>query len=488
MTMRDPRQLRHDILSRRCFLGRCGAAGLGGLALQTLLSEDGVLGGAISDDPLAPKPPHHQPRAKSIIYLHMAGSPPQHDTFDPKPLLQQLHGQKCPKDFIEGRRLAFIKGHPTLLGSPHGVVRAGESGLEMSELLPHLAGVADKLCVVRSMKTDEFNHAPAQLLLHTGSNQFGQASLGSWSVYGLGTGNRDLPGFVVMVSGGTDPSGGKALWSSGFLPSHYQATQIRTLGDPVFFLSDPEGMTRETRRRSLDALKRLNEIERDRSGDDEVTSRIEQYELAYRMQASVPGVMDLQLESPDTLSLYGAEPGKSTFANHCLLARRLVESGVRFVQLYDWGWDIHGTAPHDDLITQFPKKCKDIDRPIAALLTDLDRRGLLDETLVVWGGEFGRTSMNEKRGGSRYLGRDHHPDCFTIWMAGGGTKRGHIHGKTDELGYFIEEGEVHVRDLQATILHLLGFDPHRLRYPYLGLNQRLIGPADWPRVRHELIA
>ena len=354
--------------------------------------------------------------------------------------------------------------------------------------MPRIARRADKLCVVRSMKTDEFNHAPAQMLLHTGSNQFGHGSLGSWSVYGLGTRNRDLPGFVVMVSGGTDPSGGKALWSSGFLPSHYQATQIRTVGDPVFFLSDPKGMSRASRRRSLDALKKLNEIERARTGDDEVASRIEQYELAYRMQTSVPGAMDLKSESAETLDLYGAEPGKSTFANHCLLARRLVESGVRFVQLYDWGWDIHGTSPGDDLITQFPKKCKDVDRPIAALIKDLDRRGLLDETLIVWGGEFGRTSMNEKRGGSKYLGRDHHPDCFTRWMAGGGGRAGHVHGGTDELGYFITEGAVHVRDLQATILHLLGLDPHRLHFEHQGLNQRLIGPANWPRVRSELLA
>ena len=482
MSMRDPLELHHDRLSRRCFLGRCGAAGLGGLALETLLAQGGP------GDPLAPKAPHHTPRARSVIYLHMAGSPPQHDTFDPKPKLKELHGQKCPKSFIEGRRLAFIKGHPTLLGSPHDTVRAGESGLEMTALMPHLSRHADKLCVVRSMKTDEFNHAPAQLLLHTGSSQFGHASLGSWSVYGLGTANRDLPGFVVMISGDTDPSGGKALWSSGSLPSHYQATQIRTLGDPVFFLSDPKGMTRETRRRGLDTLKRLNELERARSGDDEITSRIEQYELAYRMQASVPGVMDLKRESAETLALYGAEPGKPTFANHCLLARRLVESGVRFVQLYDWGWDIHGTSPGDDLITQFPKKCKHVDRPIAALLEDLERRGLLQDTLVVWGGEFGRTSMNEKRNGSKLLGRDHHPDCFTIWMAGGGVKAGHVHGSTDELGYFIEDGEVHVRDLQATILHALGFDPHRLHYAYQGLDNRLIGPADWPRVRHELFA
>ena len=479
----DPSRL----LSRRHFLGRCGAAGLGGIALESLLAEQ-VGGGALSSDPLAPKAPHHTPRARSVIYLHMAGSPPQHDTFDPKPKLQELNGQKCPKEFIEGRRLAFIKGHPTLLGSPHGTVRAGESGLEMTALMPRIARHADKLCVVRSMRTDEFNHAPAQLFLHTGSNQFGHGSLGSWSLYGLGTSNRDLPGFVVMVSGGTDPSGGKALWNSGFLPSHFQATQIRTMGDPVFFLSDPRGMSRETRRRSLDSLRRLNEMERERTGDDEIASRIEQYELAFRMQASVPEVMDLKRESQDTLELYGAEPGKPTFANHCLLARRLVESGVRFVQLYDWGWDIHGTNPGDDLITQFPKKCADVDRPIAALLEDLDRRGLLDQTLVVWGGEFGRTSMNEKRGGSKLLGRDHHPDCFTIWMAGGGVKQGHIHGATDELGYFIADTEVHVRDLQASILHLLGLDPHRLAFPYQGLENRLIGPEEWPRVRHELFA
>ncbi|MAG55429.1 MAG: sulfatase [Planctomycetes bacterium] len=487
MSTQDPIRARAEQCSRRDFLGRCGSLSLGGLALSTLLADDGVAQ-SVASDPLAPRVPHHPARARSVIYLHMAGSPPPHDTFDPKPELNARDGQLCPKHFIEGRRLAFIKGHPTLLGSPHGVVRAGESGLAMTELLPHLATVADELCVIRSMKTDEFNHAPAQLLLHTGSNLFGHASMGAWATYGLGTENSDLPGYVVMISGGTDPSGGKTLWSSGFLPSHFQATQIRGFGDPVFYLSNPRGMSRESRRRSLDALRKLNEIEEVRTGDPEVRSRINQYELAFRMQESVPEVMDIRREPAEVRELYGADPGKPSFANHCLLARRLVERGVRFVQLYDWGWDIHGTGKHDDLMTQFPMKCRQTDRPIAALLKDLRRRGLLDSTLVVWGGEFGRTSMNEKRNGSRFLGRDHHPDCFTIWMAGGGARAGSVFGETDPLGYTVHQDPVHVRDLQATILWQLGLDPHRRSYSYQGLRRRLIGPADWPRVRHELLA
>jgi len=312
--------------------------------------------------------------------------------------------------------------------------------------------------------------------------------MGSWVTWGLGSMNADLPGFVVLVSGGTDPSGGKALWSSGYLPSEYQGVQCRTRGDSILYVSDPKGMARTTRRRSLDALRSLNELELDAVGDPETASRIEQYELAYRMQTSVPEAMDIGNEPESVHQAYGTKPGETAFANNCLLARRLVEQGVRFVQLYDWGWDIHGTGSHDDLLTQFPKKCEQTDRPIAALLEDLDQRGLLDETLVVWSGEFGRTSMNEKRGGSTYLGRDHHPDCFTMWMAGGGVKRGLVYGSTDELGYFIHENPMSVHDLQATILHLLGLDPHTLRYRYQGLQQRLIGPAEGPEVVHDLIA
>ena len=461
-------------LTRRDFLSRSGV-GLGAIALSTLLDGRRTL--------RAPSP-----RAKRVIYLHMAGSPPPQDTLDFKPKLQELSGTPCPEEFIENRRLAFIKGHPTLLGSPHGARPVGGNGLHVSELLPHFAEIVDDVTVIRSMSTTEFNHAPAQLLLHTGSPRFGAASMGSWVSWGLGSLNRDLPTFVVMVSGGTDPSGGKSLWNSGFLPSHHQAAQLRSKGDPILFIENPDGMSPAVRRRSLDALRDLNELEHQRIGDPETLSRIEQYELAWRMQSSVPEVMDIAREPAEVHALYGSTPGKASFANNCLLARRLVEKGVRFVQLYDWGWDIHGTATNDDLMTQFPKKCREVDRPVAALVKDLKRRGLLDDTLVIWGGEFGRTSMNEKRNGSKLLGRDHHPDCFTIWMAGGGVKRGLVYGASDELGYFVHENELPVRDLQATILHLLGLDPHRTSYPYQGLDQRLIGPADTPRVRHEILA
>jgi hypothetical protein len=329
------------------------------------------------------------------------------------------------------------------------------------------------------------------MFLFTGSPNFGGASLGSWVTYGLGSENEDLPGFVVLVSGGTDPTGGKSLRGSGFLPSVFQGVQCRTVGEPILFVGDPAGMNRDDRRRSLDALKALNEIELREFGDAETLSRIEQYELAFRMQTSVPGVMNIADEPPSVLEEYGAKPGEGRFANSCLLARRLVERGVRFVQLFDWGWDCHGTGPGDDIVKHLPEKTKQIDRPIAALLADLKRRGLLHETLVVWGGEFGRTSMNEARGGSKSLGRDHHPHCFTLWLAGGGVKAGTSFGATDEFGYFIprESDKVSVRDLQATMLHLLGIDPFRQKFAYQGLDQRLIGPDDAEaRIRPELLA
>jgi hypothetical protein len=338
------------------------------------------------------------------------------------------------------------------------------------------------------MWTDQFNHAPAELYLFTGSPRNGAAAMGSWITYGLGTENQDLPGFVVLISGGTDPTGGKALWSTGFLPSVYQGVQCRTTGEPILYVNNPAGMDRTTRRRSLDVLKRLNEAELRDFGDPETLTRIEQYELAYRMQIAVPDVMDISRESPKVLDLYGAKPGQASFANNCLLARRLVERGVRYVQLFDWGWDCHGTGPGDDIVQHLPKKCKEIDQPIAALLTDLEHRGLLEQTLVIWGGEFGRTSMNEARGGSTFLGRDHHPHCFTIWLAGAGIKPGITLGATDEFGYFITEGKMTVHDLQATILHLLGLDAWKLRYPYQGLQQRLIGPEGDAKVRHEILA
>ena len=474
--------------TRRQFLKNC-QTGLGALALATLLQRDGRAASAPNPvNPMTPRPPHFAPKARSVIYLHMSGAPPQLDLFDYKPKLVEHHMQPCPEELLKNQRFPFIKGHPKLLGTPYKFRQHGQSGAWVTELLPHLSKQVDDIAFVKAMHTDQFNHAPAELLLYTGSPRAGGAAMGSWITYGLGSENQDLPGFVVLISGGTDPTGGKALWSTGFLPSVYQGVQCRTVGDPVLYVSNPKGMDRDVRRRSLDALRRLNEYELQQFGDPETLTRIEQYELAFRMQLAVPEVMDIGREPKRIQEAYGAQPGAASFANNCLLARRLVERGVRYVQLYDWGWDIHGTGPGDDLSTAFPKKCKDIDQPIAALLTDLKARGLFEETLVIWGGEFGRTSMNEARNGSKYLGRDHHPHCFTIWLAGAGIKGGVTLGATDELGYFITEGKMSVHDLQATILHLLGLDPWKLNYTYQGLQQRLIGPEGDAQVRRELLA
>jgi len=443
-----------------------------------------VLGDVIN--PLAPKPAPFAPKAKRVIYLHMSGSPPQHDLFDFKPKLIEMNGQPCPDSFLKGERFAFIKGHPKCLGTPHKFAQHGKAGTWISSLLPNIAKRVDDIAVVRSMWTDQFNHAPAELLLHTGNPIAGKASMGSWVTYGLGSESENLPGFVVLVSGGTDPTGGKSLWSSGFLPSVYQGMQCRSSGEPILYVTDPKGMSRDTRRRSLDALRKLNEIELQTFGDPETLTRINQYELAYRMQIAVPEVMDIGKESPQTLAAYGAQPGSGSFANNCLLARRLVEQGVRYVQLFDWGWDMHGIGADNDLITGLPNKCKQMDQPVGALLSDLKQRGLLDDTLVVWGGEFGRTPLNEERNGSKFLGRDHHPHAFSIFLAGAGIKPG-SYGETDELGYRIVDGKTHVHDLQATILHQLGFDPHKLSFPYQGLNQRLIGPTEEPRVMRDVL-
>lgn len=474
--------------TRRHFLRNC-QLGLGAWALAELLGPHASAAPLPEvEHPLAAKPPQFPARARAVIYLHMSGGPPQHDLFDWKPTLVEHHMQPCPEELLKGARFAFIKGHPKLLGTPYKFARHGQCGTWVSELLPKLANHVDEMAIVRSMVTDQFNHAPAELFLYTGAPRAGNASMGSWITYGLGSENQDLPGFVVLISGGTDPTGGKSLWSSGFLPSVYQGVQCRSEGEPILYVSDPRGLSRELRRRSLDALRRLNELELETFGDPETLTRISQYELAYRMQISVPEVMDISREPAWVLEQYGAQPGAGTFANNCLLARRLVEQGVRYVQLFDWGWDCHGTVADNDIVHHLPKKCQEVDRPIAALLSDLKARGLLDETLVIWGGEFGRTAMNEARGGSTFLGRDHHPHCFTIWLAGGGIRGGLSFGETDELGYFVVKDKVTIPDLQATILHLLGLDPYRLTYRYQGLDQRLIGPTDEPRVRYELLA
>ncbi|MBI1903931.1 MAG: DUF1501 domain-containing protein [Planctomycetia bacterium] len=474
-------------VTRRHFLSQSSAA-LGAIALGSLLSEGRAAEADPGANPNEARPPHVRPKARNVIYLHMSGSPPQHELFDFKPKLVELNMQPCPEEFLKNQRFPFIKGHPKLLGTPYKFAQHGRSGTWVSELLPNIAGIVDDLAVVKSMHTDQFNHAPAELFIYTGSPRAGGAAMGSWITYGLGAESQDLPGFVVMISGGTDPTGGKALWSSGFLPSVYQGVQCRTTGDPILYVNNPAGMDRDVRRRSLDALKKLNEFELAEIGDPETIARIGQYELAYRMQVSVPDVMDIGRETKETIETYGASPGGASFANNCLLARRLVERGVRYVQLFDWGWDTHGTGAGDDIVQHLPNKCKEVDRPVAALIRDLKQRGLLDETLVIWGGEFGRTSMNEARGGSKFLGRDHHPHCFTIFLAGGGIKPGMVYGATDELGYFITEGKTSVHDLQATILHLLGLDPLRFTYPYQGLQQRLIGPEGNAKVQRQLLA
>ena len=458
--------------TRRHFLGQCGL-GLAGMFLNSAAQGAATPAG----------------KAKSVIYLHMAGSPSQLELFDYKTELKKYTGQPCPDEFLRGKRFAFIKGVPKMLGTPFEFKRRGQSGAYVSELLPHFSKVVDEVSIIRSMNTDQFNHAPAQLFVHTGSPRFGAASMGAWATYGLGAENKDLPGFVVLTSGGNNPDGGKSLWGSGFLPSVYQGVQCRTAGDPVLYLGNPDGVTRTMRRKTLDALHDLNALQQKESGDPETESRIAQYELAYRMQISVPQVMDISKENEATRAQYGAEPGKTSFANNCLLARRLVESGVRFVQLFHWGWDHHGSSRREDIRYALPLQAATVDQAMSALITDLKQRGLLDQTLIVWGGEFGRTPMQENRAGSGpYVGRDHHPFAFTIWMAGGGIKRGFNFGATDEIGYYISENPVSVRDLQATILNQLGLDPFRFSYPYLGLNQRLIGPTDDARVRRELLA
>jgi len=468
-------------LTRRHFLQRTGA-GIGAAALAALMGQDSHAAYA----PEGPRGPHFAPKAKRVIYLHMAGSPTQLDLFDYKPKLNDLNGQPCPDEFLENERFAFITGHPTILGSPHTFAQHGQSGQWMSNLLPNLSELSDELCVIRSLHTDQFNHAPAQLFLYTGSPRLGRPAMGSWLTYGLGTENQNLPGFVVLVSGDKTPSAGKSVWGSGFLPTIHQGVQCRTSGDPVLYVSDPAGMDRAMRRRSLDALNELNELHFEKDADPETKTRISQYELAYRMQLSVPEVMDIADEPAYIHQMYGSDPGATSFANNCLLARRLVEQGVRFVQLFDWGWDTHGTGPTDDIVTQLPLKCKLTDQPIAALLRDLKQRGLLEDTLVVWGGEFGRTAMNEARNGSTFLGRDHHPHAFTVWMAGGGCNAGAQIGQTDELGYRITETPVHIHDFQATLMALMGFDHERLTYHYQGRDYRLTDVHG--NVRPELMA
>jgi len=450
-------------LTRRAFLHRSGV-GLGAMALGGLLSHS--LSGADG----RPRATHFAPRAKRVIYLHMVGAPSQLDLFDHKPALERHDGKPAPDEFIKGKRFAFLRGHPSIAASRFAFGRHGESGAEISELLPHLAGVADELTFVKSLHTDEFNHAPAQLFLHTGFGRLGRPSMGSWVTYGLGSENADLPSYVVLLSGPL-AGAGTSLWGPGFLPSVHQGVQFRSNGEPVLFLRNPEGHDDADRRRVLDTVKTLNEAQLADVGDPEIATRISQYEMAFRMQTSVPELMDISREPKSTLELYGAQPGKASFANNCLLARRMIERGVRMVQLYDADWDHHA-----DLGARLPRKCQDVDQGMAALIKDLRQRGLLEDTLVIWGGEFGRTPMGQTDSGAGNAtkpGRDHHKDAFTMWLAGGGVKRGLTYGRTDELGYSIAEKPVHVHDLNATVLHLLGLDHERLTFRYQGRDFRL---------------
>lgn len=465
----DPRLERLQLATRRHFLHQ-GSVSLGAIALAGLMGGD--TSAAPAQHPL--QAPHFAPRAKRVIYLHMTGSPPNLDMFDYKPELVRRTNEDCPQSFLQGREFAFTSGTPKLLGTPRKFTQVGRSGMWMSDAIEQLHPVADDMCVVHSMYTDQFNHAPAELLIYTGSPRAGRPSMGSWVTYGLGSENENLPAFVVLISSGVQPNGGKSSFGSGFLPSVYQGVQCRSQGDPVLFASDPPGMDRALRRKTLDALSELNRLQVESLGHPETQTRISQYELAFRMQTSVPEVMDISREPQHMLDAYGAKPGMSSLANNCLLARRLVESGVRFVQLFDWGWDFHGTSPDQGLTDGLKKKCGTMDRPIAALIEDLRTRGLLDDTLIVWGGEFGRTPFREGRTAkSDVLGRDHYPDCFTMWMAGGGVRGGFEYGATDELGFGVVENRVHIHDLQATILHLLGFDHTRLTYRFQGRDYRL---------------
>jgi hypothetical protein len=468
----DPRLEFLQQVTRRNFLRSAGQFCLGAIALASLPGADAAT--ARNINPLAPRNPHFAPKAKRVIYLHMSGGPPHLDLLDYKPDLVQWNDKPCPDEFLKGKRFAFTTGVPKLMGTPRQFARHGASGIWMSDAIPNLAQVADELCVIRSMNTDQFNHTPAELLLFTGSARQGRPSMGSWVTYGLGTENENLPGFVVLISSGTQPSAGPSAWGSGFLPSVFQGVQCRSKGDPVLYASNPRGMDRPLRRQTLDAIRDLNEAQASELGDPETVTRIAQYELAYRMQISVPEVMDISREPKEMLEAYGAKPGEAGFANNCLLARRLVEKGVRFVQLFDWGWDFHGTSDREDIRDGLTKKCAHMDRPVSALIRDLRQRGLLDETLVVWGGEFGRTPFREGRtAASKILGRDHYPDCFSIFLAGGGIRPGFTYGETDELGFSIVKDKVHVHDLQATILHLLGFNHERLTFRFQGRDFRL---------------
>jgi uncharacterized protein DUF1501 len=470
----DPQHQQLLLQTRRHFFRQCGL-GVGKIALASLLCEGRLLAGdkATFVNPLAPRKPQFPARVKNVIYLFMAGGPSQLELFDYKPRLQALNGQPIPDSYLKGKRFAFMdsftKQVPKLLGTRRKFARHGRCGAYVSELLPHLAGVADELALLPAVATEVFNHAPAKVFMNTGTAQFGRPSMGAWVTYGLGSESQELPGFVVLQSGPRGPRGGSALWASGFLPTVYQGVPFRGGGEPILDLSSPRGFNARRQGQALSAIRDLNAARLEETGDPEIATRIASYEMAYRMQTSAPELIDLAGESRQTLALYGAEPGRASFANNCLLARRLVERGVRFVQLYHTDWDHHG-GPGADLEKALEKICREVDQPCAALITDLKRRGLLDETLVIWGGEFGRTPMGENR---ETTGRNHHIDAFTMWLAGGGVKPGVTVGQTDELGFGPVADRVHVHDLQATILYLLGVDHKRLTFRFQGRDFRL---------------
>ncbi|HEY2952338.1 MAG TPA: DUF1501 domain-containing protein [Verrucomicrobiae bacterium] len=454
----------HDpkMITRRWFFEQCGV-GLGAVALGQLFRQSGHAAPA-SLNALAARLPHHAATAKRVIYLFMAGAPSHLELFDHKPELAKWNGKLPPADLIKNYRAAFISPNSTLLGPKFKFAKHGQCGAELSELLPRLAEVADDIAIVRSMHTDAFNHAPAQIFMNTGSVQFGRPSLGAWATYGLGSESQDLPAFVVFSTGSKGTSGGASNWGSGFLPSIHQGTLFRNTGDPVLYLSNPKGVDAQMQRDSLDAIRKLNQKHLDVVGDPEIATRINSFEMAYRMQSSAPELMDLASEPKHILDLYGAEPGKTSFANSVLLARRLVERGVRFVQIFHEAWDQHG-----NLVADLKKNCKNTDQACAALIKDLKQRGMLEDTLVIWGGEFGRTPMVQ--GGND--GRDHHPNCFSMWLAGGGVRPGVTLGESDEFGFNAARDKVHVHDLHATLLHLLGFDHTKLTYRFQGRDFRL---------------
>jgi hypothetical protein len=459
------------MLTRRHLLGGCGV-GLGRIALAGLLGRSMARGASIGDQ-LAPRPAPSMPKVTQVIHLFMAGAPSQLDLFDHKPVLGQHAGQPIPAHIVKDQRYAFIRRDATLLEPQYAFSRHGRSGAEISAALPHLAKVADDLLIVKSMHTDQFNHAPAELFMMTGNAQPGRPSMGAWVTYGLGSETDDLPAYVVLSSGGKGSSAGAAAWSSGFLPTVHQGVPFRARGEAILNVSNPAGYDRQAQRETIDAVGALNRARLQAAGDDEIATRISAYEMAYRMQISAPELMDLSSESDSTLELYGVQPGKPGFANNCLLARRLIERGVRFVQLVDMGWDHHSQVKNG-----LGNKCGQTDRAVAALLMDLKARGMLERTLVIWGGEFGRTPMVEANPAlGRSLGRDHHPQAFTMWMAGGGLRTGTTLGATDDLGFHITQDPVHVHDLHATLLHLLGFDHEKLSVRMQGLDFRLTGVA-----------